>query len=201
MLRTCDSIALAQGVGTARKALLERLSIHSFGDMILNLPVRFIDRRTVTPISNLKVGTDAVVSGRIVSLARNRRGRGPVISAILSDDSGGIVLSFFRGGYPASGLKEGLNVTACGTVQSYRGFSMVHPDLYFNSQVSDAASSPGMLPVYRLTSGLTQGFMRRLARTVLDSVKEELPEVLNSQRVWFQFKMGCCQKRTSALFT
>lgn len=188
-MRTCDSIALADGVGSSRKALLERLSILSFGDMLLNLPVRFIDRRTVTPISNLKVGTDAVISGKIVSISRNRPGRGPVISAILSDDTGGIVLSFFRGGFPAAKLVEGISVTACGTVQSYRGFNMVHPDLYFNSEISEASTAPGMLPVYRLCSGLNQGFMRRLARFTVDSVRGELEEVL-PEKVLSQFEFN-----------
>lgn len=158
---------------------LEKLSLHTVGDVLLHLPRRFLDRRMVTPVNLLRKGMEAVVSGRIVSVSRHGRGRGPAITALFSDDTGSITLTFFRKGFPASKLAEGMRVTACGTVEEYRGFNMVHPELYFGED-SDA---PGMLPVYRLTSGLTQAAMRRLTDSVLEATADSLEELLPADAV------------------
>lgn len=146
--------------------------------MLLHIPARFLDRRTVTPISELRRGVEAVVSGTVLSVSRHRAGRGPSLTALLSDGTGTISLTFFRSGFPAAGLREGLRVVACGAVESWRGFNMVHPDVYFNSDMNDAAGAPGMLPVYRLTAGLNQGVMRKLAVSVLSEVKDSLEDIL-----------------------
>jgi len=165
-------------VGKARKELLEKLSIKTVGDMLLHIPNRFLDRRTVTPVSGLHRGQEAVVCGTILSVSRHRGNRGPSVTALLSDETGTISLTFFRQGFPASSLKSGIRVTACGTVEAWRGFNMVHPDIYFSDEAADALEAPGMLPVYRLTAGLNQGVMRRLAKSVLESVRNSLEDIL-----------------------
>lgn len=180
-LETDRNIDCIKGVGKARKELLGRLSINTMGDMLLYLPRRFLDRRTVTPVAALRMGSEAVVSGRIISVSRRRRGRGPALTAVLSDNTGSITLTFFRGGFPASSLREGMHVVACGTVEAFRGFNIVHPELYFSGESAGAADLPGMLPVYGLTAGLNQAVMRRLARSVLDAVRGSLVDILPSE--------------------
>lgn len=179
-LETGRNIDCLKGVGKSRKEHLERLSLNTLGDVLLNLPRRFLDRRNVTPVSHLRRGQEAVVSGRIISVTRRKPGRGPSITGILSDDTGSITLTFFRSGFPGSKLRQGVRVTACGIVEEFRGFNIVHPELYFSDEESDAAESPGMLPVYRLTAGLSQAVMRRLASSVLDEVKGSLVDILPS---------------------
>ncbi len=169
-LKTSESIGLLNGVGRAREALLERLSIRTVGDMLMHVPARFLDRRTIIPIAELRLGTDAVVSGRITGLSRRPRGRGPSFSAVLSDPSGSITLTFFRSGFPGSKLQQGMDVIACGRIDSYKGYTIVHPELYFSEEATGAVKAPGMLPVYRLTAGLTQGVMRKLTASALDAV-------------------------------
>jgi len=177
-LETERNIECIKGVGKSRKELLGKLSINTLGDVLLNLPKRFLDRRNVTPVSELRPGLEAVVSGRIVAVSRRRRGRGPSVTAIFSDSTGSITLTFFRNGFPASSLREGMQVTACGTVEEYRGYNMVHPELYFSGEAAGAAETPGMLPVYRLTSGLTQAVMRKLTASVLEAVRGSLVDIL-----------------------
>ncbi len=182
-LKTSEKIGLLNGVGSAREALLERLSIRTVGDMLMHVPARFLDRRTIIPIAELRLGTDAVVSGRITGLSRRPRGRGPSFSAVLSDHSGSITLTFFRPGFPGSKLQQGMDVIACGRIDSYKGYTIVHPELYFNEEAAGAVKAPGMLPVYRLTAGLTQGVMRKLAASALDAVKNSMADILPDELI------------------
>ena len=177
-LETERNIECIKGIGKSRKELLGKLSLNTLGDVLLNLPRRFLDRRYVTSVSELRPGLEAVVSGRITAVSRRRRGRGPSVTAIFSDETGSITLTFFRNGFPASSLREGMQVTACGTVEEYRGYNMVHPELYFSGEAAGAAVTPGMLPVYRLTAGLTQAVMRKLVASVLEEVRGSLVDIL-----------------------
>jgi ATP-dependent DNA helicase RecG len=177
-LRTRENIDCLSGVGVARKALLERLSIRTLGDMLMHIPVRYLDWRTINPISSLGPGTDAVVSGRIVALTGTPGRRGPALRAVLRDDTGSITLTFFKSGFPVSKLRSGMEVIACGRVESYGGFSMVHPELFFTEEAASGSRAPGMLPIYGLAGGLTQGIMRKLAASALDAVRNTLVDIL-----------------------
>ena len=177
-MKLADDISSLPGVGKARKELLYKLLISTLGDLVLHIPVRFIDRRYFTPVSSLVTGNEAVVVGEIVSVTRNRSGRGPVISAVLSDETGSISLTFFQKGFPGSKLCKGLNVIACGVVEIYKGFSIVHPDLYFLNDKTGKITPPGMLPVYPLTAGITQVALRKLVNLSLDLCEEEFHTIL-----------------------
>lgn len=177
-LRTRESVGCLSGVGGSRKALLERLSIKTIGDLLMHIPLRFLDRRSIIPINELHPGTDAVISGRILSVNRRRGRKGPALTAVLSDDSGSVTLTFFRSGFPGSKLRQGMGVVACGTIESFRGYTIVHPELYFSEEAAGAVTAPGMLPIYGLTAGLTQGAMRKLVVSALDAVRNSLEDIL-----------------------
>ncbi|MCP4647174.1 MAG: hypothetical protein GY852_05465, partial [bacterium] len=168
-MKSSDELTCLNGIGKAREALLKNLSIRTIGDLLMHIPFRFLDRRTIVAITDLRPGADAVVSGRIIDVVRRRAGRGPSITAILSDDSGSITLTFFRSAFPASSLQKGMHLIACGNVELFKGYTMVHPELYFTEGADKALAAPGMLPVYRLTAGLTQGVIKKLVASALDA--------------------------------
>ena len=180
-LRTDESVGCLKGIGGAKKALLERLSITTIGDLLMHVPVRHLDRRSILSVSELKLGTDAVVCGKILSVNRVRRGKGPSLTAVLSDGTGSVTLTFFRAAFPGSKLKPGMSVLACGRIESFRGYNIVHPELYFSKGAVSLSEAPGMLPVYRLTAGITQGTVRKLIASALDSVKDSLVDILPSE--------------------
>ncbi|MCD4708740.1 MAG: ATP-dependent DNA helicase RecG [Candidatus Sabulitectum sp.] len=177
-LRTDESVSCLSGVGVARKALLERLSIRTVGDLLMHVPIRFLDRRSIIPIAELHSGTDAAVRGRVVSAIRRQGRRGPSLTVVLSDDTGSITLTFFRSGFPGSKLRPGMDIVACGIIESFRGYTIVHPEIYFSEEATGAANAPGMLPIYGLTAGLTQRAMRKLVVYALDAVKSSLMDIL-----------------------
>ncbi|MEA3265745.1 MAG: ATP-dependent DNA helicase RecG [Candidatus Fermentibacteria bacterium] len=178
-MRTDDSVSCLRGVGGARKALLKRLSIVTIGDLLMHVPTRFLDRRSITPIAEVHPGSNGVVSGTIARITRRPAGRkGPSLLAVLADETGSITLTFFRSGFPGSNLREGSRIVACGVIESFKGYTIVHPELYFSHEATDAVEAPGMLPIYGLTAGLTQRVMRKLTASALESVKTALVDIL-----------------------
>lgn len=176
------SVRYARGVGPGRAALLGKLGIVSRGDLLLYMPRRYLDRRRITDISALAVGTEATVKG-IVAVSGERRTRGGrrLFHAVVEDGTGRLTLTFFNAGYLARRLSKGVRLLASGRVEAWSGLSMAHPDVDFlDASETSELEGGAVIPVYPLCSGLSQGVMRRLVAGVLDDLRGSVPEVLSS---------------------
>lgn len=175
-MKLAHEIRWLKGVGPSRAALLSRLGIGLVGELLLHLPRAWLDRRFVVPIASVRVGESVTVSGSIHSVHRRRSGRGRAVTEALLSDGATLRLVFFNERYPAALLQKGMQVVASGTVENWRGMAMVHPDVLLPTTDSEPGA-PGMLPLYPLTAGLTQGVMRRMIGTALSEL-EPPPDIL-----------------------
>ncbi len=175
-----NEVVSLPGVGPSRAAVLGRLGVRTVGDLLLHLPRTFLDRRSVRAIGSLEPGIPATVSGEVVHVAERRaRGGRILLHALLSDGTGQIDLVFFNAGFLRARLSRGARLIATGRVDFFRGLSMAHPELLFpDGPMGSALESGGMLPVYPLTAGLSQGVMRGLVRRALDAAGSDLTMVL-----------------------
>ncbi len=169
-----DSITSLRGVGPARAGQLKRLGVETVWDLLLTPPREYRDRRTITLVGNLVPGSEANVSGRIVDTGFVGFGKSRRFQALLSDGTGEIRLTFFNHRFISGKLSPGTRVTACGKVKYYGGFSMVHPELIF----SGAGAGELVLPVYRLTAGISQAVLRNLVRNAIETACGAMEEVL-----------------------
>ena len=62
-----SDVRILKGIGDAKAKLLLRLGISSVGDLLEHYPVRFEDRRTVTPIFSCEDGASVCVTARVVT--------------------------------------------------------------------------------------------------------------------------------------
>jgi ATP-dependent DNA helicase RecG len=175
-MKLTDEIRWLKGVGPSRAALLSRLGIGLLGELLLHLPRAWLDRRFVVPISSVRVGESMTIAGVVLSIHRRRSGRGRAILEALVSDGTPLRLVFFNERYPAALLEKGMQVVASGTVENWRGMAMVHPDLLLPASDREP-EAPGMLPLYPLTAGLTQGVMRRIVGLALSEL-EPPPAIL-----------------------
>ncbi len=176
-MKLTDEIRRLKGAGPARVELLSRMGITLAGELLLHLPRAWLDRRTVVPIDSARLGETLTVAGTVTEIRRRRTGRGRVIVEALLCDGALMRLVFFNDGFPAARLERGMQLVASGTVETFRGFAMIHPDLLFPPSGKEP-EAPGMQPLYPLTAGLTQGVMRRIvgyALDILESPREILP--------------------------
>ena len=174
------------GVGPKQDKLLQYLLSRSqtprLVDLLLHLPASVIDRRARPKVREAVPGTVATLE---VTVDRYRpppprNARAPYL-VYASDDTGDVVLTFFRAkpGYVEKLLPLGEKRYVSGTVQMYDGIpQMIHPERI----VDEAAFSrmSGIDPVYPLTVGLALGSLRRAVTQALQKLPD-LPEWISPE--------------------
>lgn len=165
---------------------LEKLGIEVVNDLLTHYPRKYYDRRQIRAIRDLKPGIEDTVLGRILTSAqRNTRRRRSIITAAVGDETDVIQVVWFNQPYLARHLKPGSEVILTGQLRFFKGQrQIVNPELELVGEDLDQEllSAGRIVPVYPLTEGLSQRFLRNLiARTLdlyQDAVAENLPSVV-----------------------
>ncbi|HLG81425.1 MAG TPA: ATP-dependent DNA helicase RecG [Bradyrhizobium sp.] len=173
------------GVGPKQDGLLRYLlgrdETPRLVDLVLHLPSSVIDRRTRPKIRDAVVGTVVTLE---VTVDRHRpppprNARAPYL-VYASDDTGDVVLTFFRAkpGYVEKLLPVGVKRYVSGTLQTYDGIpQIVHPDRVVDE--AGFAKLSGIDPVYPLTEGLALGALKRAIAQALERLPD-LPEWISA---------------------
>jgi len=164
--RLLASIQTVKGIGPATARKLRARGLETLEDALFFLPLRYQDRRSLTPIGRLAPGGEAVVKGRIVSLKKGLKGRHPA-HLVLADQSGRVTATWFGLSAAAfEGLAQGQELTLAGRVDTFQGRPvLVHPEMV--NPKDEAAELGRFVPVYRDIPGLSARSFRRLIRTIL----------------------------------
>ena len=182
-----QDIQFLPGVGPNRKKMLnEELGIRTYGDLLQYYPYKHVDRSRLYNIRELTGDMPFVqVKGHILSFetfkmsARKER-----VVAHFTDGSGKVMdLTWFNGGkYAKQQYKIGTEYIIFGRPNVYNGrINVTHPDIDAAEKLE--LSAMGMQPYYNTTekmkkSGLNSRCMERFVKTLLDTIKEPLPETL-----------------------
>ena len=182
-------VQFLRGVGPRRAALLAKMSFHTVHDLLWCLPMRYEDRRQLTPLGLLRWGKRETFCGRVSTLQTQSGKRGkPFAALLLQDDSGTLICKWFqtRSTYLQERFPVGTRVVGSGmvTLNGYTGArEVVHPDLeVLDADDTEQVHFGRVVPIYPLTAGLHQKAMRSLMKQVVDTyvpqVQETLPESL-----------------------
>jgi ATP-dependent DNA helicase RecG len=159
---------------------LEKLRIHTWGDLIEHLPHAHRDRREVRPVADLSPGEEATVAvavrGVTVKPMRDRRRKR--VEARVFDDSGPMVAVWFNQPWIARQLGEGAGVVLHGKLRR-RGEFWVSEHEPFGDGL--AVRSVGLVPVHPATEGISAAKLRELmwdARPRMMETVEPLPAAL-----------------------
>ncbi|HXJ84554.1 MAG TPA: ATP-dependent DNA helicase RecG [Candidatus Methylomirabilis sp.] len=178
------------GVGPQRAKLLGRLGLVTVEDAIFFLPARHEDRSHLVPFTKVTPGESLTATGVVagISPAPPGRPRAP-LQVLLRDPSGFLQAIWFNQPYLERVFKRGQRLIVHGRVQPYgRGPLQMHvKDFEIVEACADETLHTGRLvPVYRLTQGLTQRPLRTLIKRLVDDyadrVEEPLPEALRARR-------------------
>ena len=168
-LRKTDDPLLAQSVGELRgvgprtTVLLARLGIHSIGDLIWHVPASYRDYRQVARIVDLVPGDLATVVGLVRRRSQKSPRPGLSIWTYAVDDGSGVVeASFFNQPFMGKELGPGDAVALSGKVDLFQGRTVLaNPE--WEPLEAESLHTARLLPVYPLTEGLRQRWLRRLA--------------------------------------
>ncbi len=176
MDRLFGDIQYIKGIGPKRVKLLSRLNIKSAFDLLWHMPRAFLNRDNFQSIAEVKIGEQASLKGRVVAVKKQRARSGmQIFKAMVQDKSGFIQAVWFNQPYLESYVKPGIEIYISGkTKSSYEGLELNVTDY----EIMDSfINTRKILPIYPLTEGLNQKFMRTVMLNVLDDYLAFYPEI------------------------
>ncbi len=158
-----------KGAGPVIAGKLRPLGIERARDLLFHLPLRYEDRRSVTPVQALADGEAAVVRARVLHAEVRYAGRRSL--RVLVDDGGAaLLLRFFHfNDAQRQGFVEGRWIQCYGEARhAAQGWEMVHPEYRLADDPAELQTEATLTPVYPTTAGVTQTRLRGLIRMALD---------------------------------
>lgn len=166
---------------------LAKLGVTTVADLLTYLPRRYEDRREITPIADLAGGTSATISARVTDLRVEKTWRRGVQRTIatLVDDSGAVDAIWYGRRFIERRLKVGTTIVATGRVKAMGWTKQLEAPEFSPVGGGDQVSAGRIVPIYRLTRGVTALSLRRAVRSLLDQfgvdLVDPLPQVVLSR--------------------
>jgi ATP-dependent DNA helicase RecG len=181
-----DPVQSVTGIGPRRAAALARSGVLTVEDLLLHIPFRYEDRRSVARVADLRPGDRACVAGTITAGGLHRGRRISVYEARVADESGSLKAIWFGQPYLRSVLLSGRSVVLYGVVEQDvaggRALLMRSPQF----EVCGAEDAPGVhtgriVPVYEALEGLTGKTLRRILAQLAGTLPDAAPDLLPSE--------------------
>jgi len=166
-----DPVRYLTGVGPEMARRLAKLEIRTIRDLLFHVPRGYLDRRTVTPIAFLRPNQEASILGTLASirLERRMRGRRDVTGAV-QDGTGALRVVWFNQPFVERLLRAGERYFFSGPVQPFRGLEMHNPEFEPDEEGAEHRNLARVAPVYGLTQGITQRWLRARVADALRSL-------------------------------
>ncbi len=154
------SIRYVKGVGEARGKKLEKLGIHTAGDLLRYFPHRYEDRGNVKSVCDLEDGEVCSIVAKVSSpptfhMAKNNLRYSRVF---FQDNTGSIAVTLFNRELTAKALAVGEKYRLFGKVVFGRyGYEMLSPTVELYRE-----GMKNLYPVYPLTAGITSSVISRI---------------------------------------
>lgn len=159
---------------------LARLGVQSVGDLLLYLPRRYEDRRSVTRVADLPACASATVRARVIDVRVEKTWRRGVqkTTATLADESGAVEAIWYGRRFIERRLRPGLEIVASGRVKALGWRVHLEAPEISAIEGGESVNAGRIVPVYRLTKGVTALSLRAAVRKVIDQYGAELTDPL-----------------------
>ncbi|MEI8132102.1 MAG: hypothetical protein WCG34_06685, partial [Leptolinea sp.] len=174
-------LTVINGIGDETSKKLRNLNLYTLKDLLYNFPRDYHDFSQAKTINRIMFGDQLTVIGTIQSIhARDARsGKVSIIEAVIGDTTGNLRITWFNRRFLLNQYHPGDQVSVSGVIKQYLGRLMMDsPEI--EPLEADNLSTNRISPVYPLTAGITQKFMRRIMKQTVDfnarRVADYLPE-------------------------
>ena len=173
-----DPIQKLPGIGPARAARLEKLGLRQVEDLLYWFPRDYEDRQRMYTVAGAPEGERCCVAAVVTEAPRSGYTRTglEVTHLRAADDTGVLALTFFRQSYIRSALRTGERYIFYGAVERFGGRrTMVNPVF---DRAEGGSRTGRILPVYRLTAGISNALLTGAVERALSDCGEAVPEAL-----------------------
>ena len=178
-----QDVKFVKGVGPKRAVVLARLGIRSVEDLLLHIPVRYVDRRVLRKIREARLGEEGVFLARVEASSARYWGKSKDAVAVVSDGTGVMELVWRNAPYMVKNIRTGMTLLFWGKVYRGRGgtMSVFHPE--YESFSGDAGVERSLvagriLPIYRLTEGLSARHIRLAIQNAIEYFRDGIEDFL-----------------------
>lgn len=163
-----EDVSRLKFVSGEREEALRRLGIEQVGDLLCHVPSRYLDFTHAYSIEQAPLGEVSTIVGTVDKVSnRPTSKRGMTVTEVfLLDDTGVLKIAFFQQPWIARELARGDRLAVIGKVEFAYGFKQMASPHY--EKLDDAGGAGSILPVHRVTEGLSQAWMRRLSSVALE---------------------------------
>jgi ATP-dependent DNA helicase RecG len=172
------------GVAARRAALLVKLGLMTWFDLVNWFPRTYEDWSTPVALADLQDGQEQLFMARVVRKPTlQRKGRLSILRTVLRDEQSAIAAVWFNQPYLADRLITGHLYRFFGRIRrNGRQFDVQNPTFEPVAEPDDETQSDqaggAFRPIYPLTGGLTQGVLRHMIQSALTQLLGQLPEPL-----------------------
>ncbi len=192
-----EGIRFITGIGEQRAKSLKKLEISTVRDLISFFPRDYEDRRKISPLAEVPDGESSCIKAYVITpprLSRVRKGL-DLVKFRIADNSGACDVTFFNQSYIKDTIKQGGEYIFYGKISKNGGYtSMTNP--LFEPSDKGGTVTGRIVPIYRLTKGITQKVLVNSIEQALKAVREPFPDILPEKirRKYGLMDAGYCYK-------
>ncbi len=168
-----------KGVGPKLAEMLSNIGVETVDDLIYYFPREYEDRSNPVPIAKLVPGREAIIKVEIVKVSGSRTKRNfSIIKSVVKDASGSIKVIWFNQPYLVRILKPGVSLFISGKLDrdQYSSEMLFVPRNF--DVIGELNKNDLIVPIYSLTEGITQKFLRRIIKGALEQRLNEIVDPL-----------------------
>lgn len=175
-------VTALNGIGPERARLLERLDIRTVHDLLLHAPRRHEDRRAFLAIADINNLGPVTTEGEVVETGVKRFGRGTrSLSVVIIDDgTARLHCRWWNLPHMVRNFQKGQRLLVTGRVRELKPRTIDHPEIEAGEAGQDESiHSRRIVPIYPLTEGITQRWLRGVIWRLLQSgleIAEKYPK-------------------------
>lgn len=171
-----------KGVGKVKKSLLNNLGIFTVKDLIFNKPRSYEDRRNFTTLRkaiNQQDDKASLIKAKIINHQMIRGHKKKFLKLIISDGTLKASLVCFNRNFFEKTYPIGEEVIVFGKFQfRFDEAQSTSFEIIKNADLNNSYEFGKILPIYNLTEGLNQKFLRQITHYILSNLSKEIDDII-----------------------
>lgn len=180
-----QSIQFLKGIGPKRQKLFNKILIYTIEDFLYTFPREYEDRRVVKSIAALTAGEKVSLILEVCGTAQEKVLKRKLKLYIIpvKDETGSAQLVFYNTPFIKQVFQTGDKIFVHGKVKiDFYSVQILHPD-YSLIKDENNWNPQKIMPVYRLTEGLSQKDFTSLQEYILNNYKKDIREYLPEETI------------------
>ncbi len=183
MKKMPESVQYIKGVGPKYASILAQIGIKSVKDLLYYFPRDYQDRSSYQSIKYINTGKEITIKGKVIKVSQERPRPGlSILRVAVTDDTDVLNCVWFNQPYLKKKFKKGKEYIFSGKLNEKSWYSYkkkeINNPVFEEVDQDDTVHTGRVVPIYPLTSGITQKRLRQIIYNALNDYAYQLEELL-----------------------